>query len=45
MTPIDEIIRTTQFGGVYFELKNHYKILLNIIKNKIFLEFMMPIKT
>ena len=39
MTPSDEIIRTThlpQFGGVYFDLKNQYKILLNIVKNFFF---------
>ena len=30
MTPSDEIIRTTQFWDVYFDLKNQYKILLNI---------------
>ena len=35
MTPRDEILRTTQFGGVYFDLKNQYKILLNMVK-KIF---------
>ena len=38
MTPSAEIIRTThlpQFGGVYFRLKNQYKIVLNIVK-KIF---------
>ena len=38
MTPSDEIIRTThlrQIGGVYYDLKNQYKILLNIVK-KIF---------
>ena len=37
MTPSDEIIRTThlpQFGGVYFDLKNQYKNLLNIVKKK-----------
>ena len=48
MTPSDEIIRTThlpQFGGVYFDLKNQYKILLNIVKKIFFLEFMIPIKT
>ena len=36
MTPSDEIIRTThlpQFGDVYFDLKNQYKILINIVKN------------
>ena len=47
MTPIAEIIRTThlpQFGGVYFDLKNQYKILINIVK-KFFLDFTMPIKT
>ena len=35
MTPSAEIIRTThlpQFGGVYFGLKNQYKIVLNIVK-------------
>ena len=32
MTPSDEIIRTTQFGGVYFDLKNQYKIVLNTVK-------------
>ena len=34
MTPSAEIIRTThlpQFEGVYFGLKNQYKILLNIV--------------
>ena len=36
MTPNDEIIRTTQFGGVYFDLKNQYKILLNIVKKNFF---------
>ena len=39
MTPSDEIIRTThlpQFGGVYFDLKNQYKILLNIVKKFFF---------
>ena len=39
MTPSDEIIRTThlpQFGVVYFNLKNQYKMLLNIVKKKIF---------
>ena len=48
MTPSDEIIRTTdlpQFGGVYFDLKNQYKILLNEVKKNFFSEFMMPIKT
>ena len=35
MTSSNEIIRTIQFGGVYFDLKNQYKILLNIAK-KIF---------
>ena len=48
MTPSDEIIRTNhlpQFGGFFCDLKNQYKILLNIVKKKIFLEFMMPIKT
>ena len=44
MTPSDEIVRTTQFGGVYFDLKNQYKILLNIV-TFFFLELMMPIKT
>ena len=47
MTPSAGIIRTThlpQFEGVYFDLKNQYKILLNIVK-KLFLGFMMPIKT
>ena len=32
MTPNAEIIRTThlpQFGGIYFGLKNQYKIVLN----------------
>ena len=35
MTPSAEIIRTThlpQFRGVYFGLKNQYKIVLNIEK-------------
>ena len=32
----DEIIRTTQFGAVYFDLKNEYKSSLNVV-NKIFL--------
>ena len=35
MTPSAQIIRTThlpQFGGVYFGLKNQYKIVLNIGK-------------
>ena len=35
MTPSAEIIRTThlpQFGGVYFGLKNQYKIVLNAAK-------------
>ena len=48
MTPSNAITRTThlpQFGGVYFDLKNQYKILLNIVKKKLFLEFMMPKKT
>ena len=38
MTPSAEIIRTThlrQLGGVYFGLKNEYKIVLNIVKKKI----------
>ena len=38
MTPSDEISCTahlSRFGGVYFDLENQYKILLNIIK-KIF---------
>ena len=38
MTPSAEIIRTAhlpQFGGVYFGLKNQYKIVLNIVKKKI----------
>ena len=38
MTPIAEIIRTThlpQFGGVYFNFKNQYKIVLNVVKKKI----------
>ena len=34
MTPSDGIIHTSQFGGVYFDLKNQYKILLNIVKKK-----------
>ena len=36
MTSNDEVIRTThlpEFGGIYFDLKNQYKILLNIVKN------------
>ena len=40
MTPSAEIIRNIhlpQFGGVYFGLKNQYKIVLNIIKNNFFL--------
>ena len=45
MTPGDEIIRNTKFGGVYFNLKNQYKISLNIVKKKFFLEFMVPIRT
>ena len=48
MTPSTEITRTThlsQFGGVYFGLQNHYKSVLNIVKNFFFLLFMMPIKT
>ena len=35
MPPSAEIIRTTrlpQFGGLYFGLKNQYKIVLNIVK-------------
>ena len=39
MTPSDEIIRTThlpQFGVAYFDLKNQYKILLNIVKKNFF---------
>ena len=47
ITPSDEIIRTIhlpQFGGVYFDLKNQYKILFDAVKKKI-REFMMPIKT
>ena len=39
MIPSDKIIRTTdlpQIGGVYFDLKNQYKILLNIVKNNFF---------
>ena len=35
MTPSTEIFRTTdppQFRGVYFGLKNQYKIVLNIVK-------------
>ena len=35
MTPSAEIIRTThlpQFGGVYFDLQNKYKIVLNMLK-------------
>ena len=35
MTPSSEIIRTThlpQFWGVYFGLKNLYKMVLNIVK-------------
>ena len=39
MTPSAEIIRTThvpQFGGVYFGLRNQYKIVLNIVKNFFF---------
>ena len=35
MAPSCEIIRTIhlpQFGGVYFGLKNQYKIVLNIVK-------------
>ena len=46
MTPSAKIIRTTylpQFGGVYFGLKNQYKIVLHIVKN--FLWFMMLIET
>ena len=38
MTPSAEIICTThlpQFGGVYFDLNNQYKILLNIKHKKI----------
>ena len=48
MTLSDEIIRTThlpQLGGVYFDVKNQYKILLNTVKKNFFLEFIMPIKT
>ena len=36
MTLSAEIIRTThlpQFAGVYFGLKNQYKIVLNIVKD------------
>ena len=39
MTPSAEIIRNThlpQFGGVYFSLKNQYKIVLNIVKKFFF---------
>ena len=42
MTPSDEIIRTThlpQFGGVFFDLQNQYKILLNIVKKNFFLVY------
>ena len=42
MTPSAEIIRTThlpQFGGVYFGLKNQYKIVLNIVKKNFFLAY------
>ena len=38
MTPSAEIICTThllQFGGVYFALKNKYKIVLNIVKKNV----------
>ena len=40
MTLSAENIRTTylsQFGGVYFGLKNQYKIVLNIVKKIFFL--------
>ena len=36
MTPSDEITSTIhlpQFEGIYFDLKNKYKILLNTVKN------------
>ena len=42
MTPSAEIFRTTplpQFGGVYFGLKNQYKIVLNIVKNFFFIVY------
>ena len=44
MTPSDDIIRITQFEGVYFDLTNEHKILLSIIKKNCSV-FMMPIKT
>ena len=42
MTPSAEIIHTThlpQFGGVYFGLKNQYKIVLNIVKQIFFIVY------
>ena len=39
MTSSAEILRTThlpQFGGVYFGVKNQYKIVLNIVKKKMY---------
>ena len=42
MTPSSEIIRTTHlplFEGVYFGLKNLYKIVLNIVKKKKFIVY------
>ena len=47
MTSSAEIIRTThlpQFAGVYFGLKNQYKIVLKIVKKNFCLYFMVPIK-
>ena len=40
MTASAEIIRTThlpQFGDVYFDLKNQYEIVLNIVKKNFFI--------
>ena len=42
MTLSAEIIRTThlpQFGGVYFDLKNQYKIVLNIVRKFFFIVY------
>ena len=42
MIPRAKIIRTahlTQFGGVYFCLKNQYKIVLNIVKKIFFVVY------
>ena len=42
MIPSAEIIRATHlppFGGVYFDLKNQYKIVLNIVKKFFFIVY------